>query len=101
MAVRLVDATRDDQTLTGRIPLWATFVSDPPLKISTDMASQAHAYYLRTLNALGEPFSCSLLESVYVSGYLGLLAMLVAVCGALASAFLSLEEIHGSESWRH
>jgi O-Antigen ligase len=88
MAVRLVDATRDDQTLTGRIPLWATFVSDLSFENFYGYGIAGARYYLRTLNTWASHSHNSLLESVYVSGYLGLLAMLVAVCGAFMSAFL-------------
>jgi hypothetical protein len=89
MAVRLVDATRDDQTLTGRTPLWATFISDLSLENFYGYGIAGARYYLRTLNTWASHSHNSLLESIYVSGYLGLLAMLIAVFGALMSAFLN------------
>ncbi len=87
--VRLVDATRDNSTLTGRTPLWSTLISDLSLENFYGYGVAGARYYLRTLNTWASHSHNSLLESIYVAGYPGLLAMLVAMSGALASALLN------------
>ena len=89
MAIRLFDATRDNQTLTGRTPLWTTLISNLSLENFYGYGVAGARYYLRTLNTWASHSHNSPLESIYVSGYFGLVAMLIAVSGALTSAVLN------------
>jgi len=82
---RIVDATRDNQTLSGRTTLWTTLVGDLSLENFLGYGVSGARYYLKTLTPSLRHSHNSALETIYMSGYPGLGIALAAVAAALAA----------------
>jgi len=81
--VRLIDATKDNTTLNGRTTLWNMLIADLSPDNLYGYGVGGARYYLRTVNPWFSHSHNSALETIYISGYLGLGLMTASLAGSL------------------
>jgi len=87
--LKITEATTDNTTLSGRTTLWGILIGDLSLDNVYGYGIGGARYYLRTVNPWFTHSHNSALETIYTSGYLGLIAMIGAFGSALLSCFHS------------
>ncbi len=81
--LRITNATLENLTLSGRTTLWSSLIADLSPQNIWGYGVGGARHYLRTVNPWFSHSHNSALETIYMSGYLGLLATVGAVGVAL------------------
>ena len=77
--LRITNATRDNLTLSGRTTLWTSLITDLSVQNICGYGVGGARFYLRTVSASFSHSHNSALETIYMSGYLGLFAIVGAL----------------------
>jgi hypothetical protein len=82
--MHVVDATKDDSTLNGRTSLWTILVEDLSWDNFYGYGVGGARYYVRSVNLWAQHSHNSVLETVYISGYVGAFLLVAGLVAALA-----------------
>ena len=82
--VHIVDATEHNVTLNGRTTVWRMLIADLSWDNVYGYGVGGARYYLLTINPWFSQSHNSALETIYMSGYLGLAAMMAALLNILS-----------------